>query len=595
MYLLSSRDAREEYELLRPVDDRPVPTFGETFRASRDYAVDEMLSISYAFNNQAFFDRQAKIREMRNAGFNFDPYTNEKGQLDYDRVAKDTGLIRTSGELRTEKNEMLAERRAYAQDVMDRGPGLATFAGMGTAFMFGDPINVSTLPIGFGTAAKGLSVLGHTLRGARNTAALGVATELAIQPLVYNHKHDINSPYEVQDAINTIAIVGLTAGVLGGAIGGISGYFTRAAEVAAEEAAAAIKFTEIRPIPGRFYDFKFMGVDPRYNRPTYADMGTPILERATAELTELAGKRLSNAQVKAIKAEQRQLTERILKLDAPRARGGRTPKADKKIETAKARLIELDRQLDVHDAAKAARADLNRIEQGIIPARYDRQIKEAMEGQGAKLMDSARIFQRTADSLARQRGFVATDLPLQAYKLAQNAGASAPKVREAVVKAIAKSIAERSKQKVEVNGVPQISKDVEELKSLMRRVQDAELSELDNLMQSLHKQAIDNDVALMKSMAAREAEMSLPQYKPSMFVGPEMPKAAKAPTTPLERDSLIRNGLDEDYDNIMAAFEALPNKKILNEAGEEVDANSIVKAADEELESLESIMRCSRG
>ena len=59
---------------------------------------------------------------------------------------------------------------------MERGPGLATFAGMGTAMMFTDPINLATLPIGFGTAAKGLSVLAHTLRGARNTAAVAVAS-----------------------------------------------------------------------------------------------------------------------------------------------------------------------------------------------------------------------------------------------------------------------------------------------------------------------------------------------------------------------------------------------------------------------------------
>ena len=61
-------------------------------------------------------------------------------------------------------------------------------------------------------------------------------SELAIQPLVYNHKHDINSPYEVQDAINVIGITAVTAGILGGAIGGVSGYFTRTAEVAAAEA-----------------------------------------------------------------------------------------------------------------------------------------------------------------------------------------------------------------------------------------------------------------------------------------------------------------------------------------------------------------------
>ena len=75
------------------------------------------LSISSMFNNQAFFDRQKEINKMRADGFNFDSYQNEKGELDYNRIAQDTGLIKSNGEVRQERNDMLAERRAYSQDV----------------------------------------------------------------------------------------------------------------------------------------------------------------------------------------------------------------------------------------------------------------------------------------------------------------------------------------------------------------------------------------------------------------------------------------------------------------------------------------------
>ena len=99
----------------------------------------------------------------------------------------------------------------------------------------------------------------------------------------------------------------------------------------------------------------------------------------------------------------------------------------------------------------------------------------------------------------------------------------------------------------------------------------------------------------MQSMAQRQANASLPRYTPGIFEAPELPPAPKAKTTSLERDALLREGLDKDYDHIMAQYNSMPSKKILNDAGEEIDVDDIIKAADEELEGLESIMRCSIG
>jgi hypothetical protein len=212
MNLLSERDARSELETLSLSKSGPDPSREETFDAAFGFAQDEMLSISGFLNNQGFWDRSNKINQMKADGFDFTPYTNERGQIDYNNLAANTNLIKTDGDLRTERNEILGERRAYNQDIMDRGPASSTFLGMAGAMLFNDPINLATLPIGFGTAAKGLSVLGHTLRGARNTAAVAVASELAIQPLVFTHKHDINSPYEVEDAVAVIAFTAATAG-----------------------------------------------------------------------------------------------------------------------------------------------------------------------------------------------------------------------------------------------------------------------------------------------------------------------------------------------------------------------------------------------
>ena len=45
----------------------------------------------------------------------------------------------------------------------------------------------------------------------------------------------------------------------------------------------------------------------------------------------------------------------------------------------------------------------------------------------------------------------------------------------------------------------------------------------------------------------------------------------------------------------MAEYSRLPEKKLYNEAGELIDADDVIKAADDELNGLESIMRCSIG
>jgi len=628
MYILSKRDQRAEFETLTADRTGPAPSFGETFSASFDFAQDEMLSISSMFNNQAFFDRQKEINKMRADGFNFDSYQNEKGELDYNRIAQDTGLIKSNGEVRQERNDMLAERRAYSQDVMDRGPGLATFAGMGTAMMFTDPINLATLPIGFGTAAKGLSVLGHTLRGARNTAAVAVASELAIQPLVFNHKHDINSPYEVQDAINVIGITAVTAGVLGGTIGGVSGYFTRAAERAFEESVRFVTIGKqipasvygrgfsIRPDPMQFVSFKPTGatarqlatkfvkltptgrIDPRY-RPTFESVAPEIIAKAKVELAGLAAAKLSRGRVKAIEKEILELSQSRNKLTRANIMRNSTGKIittqaisakNKKIRTKRANeaaeiQVKIDRlqsKLDVDAGFGRAKADLNKLNQGIIPAPIQREIDAVLKQ--SEVAESARVMQRMADSIAKERGFVASDAVLGVYKTNKNAGLPPLKNKENTIAAVQAQIA-KSTDDVEKT----------QLQEMLSKLKETAPEAYDDFMTQLNTKAIEDDLVLMQSMAQRQANASLPRYTPGIFEAPELPPAPKAKTTSLERDALLREGLDKDYDHIMAQYNSMPSKKILNDAGEEIDVDDIIKAADEELEGLESIMRCSIG
>jgi len=628
MNLLSERDARSELETLSLSKSGPDPSREETFDAAFGFAQDEMLSISGFLNNQGFWDRSNQINQMKADGFDFTPYTNERGQIDYNNLAANTGLIKTDGELRTERNEILGERRAYNQDIMDRGPASSTFLGMAGAMLFNDPINLATLPIGFGTAAKGLSLLGHTLRGARNTTAVAVASELAIQPLVFTHKHDINSPYEVEDAVKVIAFTAATAGVLGGTIGGIGGYFTRAAEVAAAE---AVRFTSIgqqipasvygrgfsiRPNPMEFVQLTPTGataqklatkfvkftptgrIDPRY-RPTFESVSPEIIAKAKVELTGLAAAKLSRGRVKAIEKEILELSQARNKLTranimrnstgkiittqavAAKSKPIRTKRANEAAEI-QVKIDKLQAKLKTNEGFSRAQADLNKLNQGIIPAPIQKEIDAVLKQ--SEVGESARVMQRMADSIVKERGLVASDIPLQTYATAIKAGKTPLEARNLAVRRLDEAM-DNSR------GMPGFG----EYKALKEQIEALSEAELDGFMAQLHKTAVDNDMAVMESMVYRQVQASKPNIRPSDYELVPVPDSPRAKTTSLERAALDRDGIGKEFDYIMAEYSRLPEKKLYNEAGELIDADDVIKAADDELNGLESIMRCSIG
>ena len=628
MNLLSERDARSELETLSLSKSGPDPSREETFDAAFGFAQDEMLSISGFLNNQGFWDRSNQINQMKADGFDFTPYTNERGQIDYNNLAANTNLIKTDGDLRTERNEILGERRAYNQDIMDRGPASSTFLGMAGAMLFNDPINLATLPIGFGTAAKGLSLLGHTLRGARNTTAVAVASELAIQPLVFTHKHDINSPYEVEDAVKVIAFTAATAGVLGGTIGGIGGYFTRAAEVAAAE---AVRFTSIgqqipasvygrgfsiRPNPMEFVQLTPTGataqklatkfvkftptgrIDPRY-RPTFESVSPEIIAKAKVELTGLAAAKLSRGRVKAIEKEILELSQARNKLTranimrnstgkiittqaiAAKSKPIRTKRANEAAEI-QVKIDKLQAKLKTNEGFSRAQADLNKLNQGIIPAPIQKEIDAVLKQ--SEVGESARVMQRMADSIVKERGFVASDAMLGVYKSGKSSGLTPVKNKENTIAAVQAQIAK-------------ITNDAEkaQLEELLSKLKETAPEAYDNFMTQLHKTAVDNDMAVMENMVYRQVQASKPNIKPSDYELVPVPASPRAATTSLERAALDRDGIGKEFDYIMAEYSRLPEKKLYNEAGELIDADDVIKAADDELNGLESIMRCSIG
>jgi len=87
--------------------------------------------------------------------------------------------------------------------------------GGGAVASMADPINIMTLPIGAGKVAGASFVQGLSIIVARSFG-IGFATEAAIQPLVYDYKKEIESPYDLQDALFNMSAAGVGNGLLNG-------------------------------------------------------------------------------------------------------------------------------------------------------------------------------------------------------------------------------------------------------------------------------------------------------------------------------------------------------------------------------------------
>jgi len=222
MPFISDTAKRSVLQTATPDINIPQAGFSETFAASVGLTIDENLSISQSLNREGWQNRQELIRQkIDEDSLNRDDYMDRRGRFDYNRAAADLNdpSIKTDQVLEQERRDMLAVRRKYADDVLERGNGMAQFLGMANAYML-DPISIATMPIALpATGAKSLSIAGRSLLAARNAAVIETATELAIQPFVYEHKQDIESPYTYKDALTNIG-----ASALGGVAGGVSGY-----------------------------------------------------------------------------------------------------------------------------------------------------------------------------------------------------------------------------------------------------------------------------------------------------------------------------------------------------------------------------------
>ena len=600
MPILSTKDSMN----FVPIDESLDPAFYETMAAGFQLTVDEGLSISSDLNRQAWYDRRAQLEKLYGDGFDVGPYIQDDGKIDYNGIADATGLLKSDTQLAEERNNILAERRRANEDVLERGNGLAQFFGMAGGYML-DPINIATLPIGVVGAAKGMGTVAAALRGAGTQGAIAVASETAIQPFVYKHKLEIGSPYDTQDAIEAIAYAAGGAAIIGGTLGGISGYLRNLADKSEIEIDNLLREAQGEEL--RSATFKPMFEKLIITKPT-DDPLTVITARLEQEAGQSLGRvGVKGAQERLAKAkndlkmhgarkpvpkvtadvddlpgfEKQALAQSVSELDlhAIKRHEEGTQYLSKKVREAEADLEKLKR-------ANRSKEEVKQIAKGKIPDRVKKEIDE-MEINSTPETQSISMLRRYADDLRAQKGFRAEEVPLKGIEDALAVGP----VRNAVP-AMVKAIDDTLK-KLDTS-IPENQIKSNDLLVLRERIL-ADETGGSNIVPQIIRENNEKDLALMAANESALKEMNSYYVKPEDFMGPVKPDAPKASATNLERQVLDDDGMGKYFDEEVAAYNRLDSKQIFDENGNIVDADKVIQELNDDLDGLDSIMRCSIG
>ena len=604
MAILSSIDQQNKMRNYVPEYASNEPTFTETLAASFAFVQDEELSISSSFYNEGYYNRRRDLKTLSNEGFDVDKYIDNAGIIDYDGISKVTeGQIKTDLQLYQERNEILRKRREENQDVIARGSGLAQFFGMTAGYMT-DPINIATLPIGgIATAGKGMSVLAQALKSARNTAAVAVASEAAIQPLVYKHKQDIDSPYDSDDALRAIAFAAGGSAILGGALGGISGYIRKLTEDVS---------TVANVFPEAPFSFKPTVIKGKASvAPTFENINNykaQLIVEETEKLIGIAGEKITRGTRKTINKELTELQQQLktvkesellytkegkpLKAKSVRHKKQARERKEQDIKAIQEKINKLNKTLEKDRKSSAAEASISRLEQGILPESAQKKLDDFILQKTTAETESIYLLARVGENLRAQKGFRAEEVFTGAIAKAVD---DAPKILDGTepldIKAIGlKAVDERLDEMKAANAN---ASDIAKLENLRNRILSDEGDGLE-LLNNVKQENIELDAAILKENEAFRQQMDDYTISPDAFVGPPKPPAPRAKTTSLERSALDSDGMGKNFDEDMANYNNLETKYAIVD-GQLVDATKVIKELDDDLEGLESIMRCSIG
>lgn len=296
---IDKRDAIEQAEA-RPATGLPATfTDGESWFAAFDTLRMENLSMSRVWNLTDAFDEQvaeaAKLGEKlehpvslaKTSGV--DPYvarsyglpevrqpTIEGNFPAFDaRIAElrakyPQARFRTSAEVQTDIEAKARRYREIAADVDER-----TTAGGKAASVLGGMGAVMSDPVVLSSAAYGAPLATGILKAALIEAGVGMASEALIQPVVFDYKQEIDSPYTVGDAAANVLLAG------GGAAGGT--LVLRGAKPAAQATGRAVEkgFERSGELLKKFRE-KYYGKDAQRPPTKMEQAAEKVLERAEA-------------------------------------------------------------------------------------------------------------------------------------------------------------------------------------------------------------------------------------------------------------------------------------------------------------------------
>ena len=625
MPILSNQDQRDYYQnLLGPQEVREDPTFFETMGSAFGFVIDEELSVSSLLNRQGYQDRNEQIFKMSNEGFDLKPYTDITGEIDYDRISEDTGLIRTNRELYDERTEILRKRREENQDVIERGNGFAQFLGSMGGYML-DPINVATMGIGVGTAYKGMSTLSQALMTGRNTAAIALASESAIQPLVYKHKHDINSPYEFNDALMAIGTTAIGAGLLGGAMGGISGYFRNLSKNASEfvrppkptdKIDAEVRLTpeqesinildrmgtqlaeQKAALPPRIEDKILQEYDNFQSGQQAAPKFTSQEQKAinfiknkkdiTTGQLQRHLKTGYNPTVKIIESLQAKNMLSDMKMDTVNNRAGyqvsdnlnniiNPPKSDyaKITDVRDANILTLEKDIVKIEKENITLARWIAKEGGLNKERW------AREGIDVADMKAMRGGQKP---VFRVKGGYDPDMLAERLR---ESGATEMQMNDAI------DLVEDMVRNPKMFRDPTVQNQIDEIEQNINALRD-ENTVLEEYYGQVIRSNVEKDMELLSQNKSFENAMNKPTIAYDDYVVSQLPPAPKATKTGLQREQLDSEGLASNYDRDIADFEAQEVRRVVVD-GKLVDADEYMKSLDDQIEGIESVRVCALG
>ena len=582
MPFVSGKDRRGLESMLRPPAVAPEvqddPTFGETFSAAVGLTIDENLSISSLLNKEMYQERRVNAINLINQGI-VDPesYQYGDGQFDYNKLSRDledtdySDLVKTDRVLRDERNGMLARRRAYAESILAEGPGTAQFVGSATAFML-DPINIATMPIAtVTTAAKGLTVFGTALRTAGTTAALTAATEAAIQPFVYAHKEDIESPYSAQDAIASIVTAAAGGAVIGTVQGGLAGFFRNARTKTSEGLTGEPTITAQDSVRRAEIE---QPTEPPYTVPEQ-------LSQADRSLEELAD------YIEAVNAARDPTPVRILDEDyelflrgefdtlegAKKASIGKLEQEQRKLSKSKKMVGWVKEKGGLNKKVFAAEGiDPEVFKKGRFPPGFWRAGDQGLTPDmlAERLLEDPDISVAAIPDFTSPVAFTANDAFDWVETVINNPGM----YRDSTVQTR-----------------------IDDLDARIREVEEAPVGDpLEQVYRDASRQRIVDEAEYLREWQSKTDASNQATRVPEDYPIPEEPRPVDMAVIDRERELMQLQGTQESYDLAMEAYNQLPtNKRKVFVEGEEVGADTLIKEIDDQLEDINNLIRCVRG